>query len=269
MYYELYVDSIFLVNFIMNLCLLYLVDKSTGCTATRLGIFAGAMAGAVCFIIPFLLCGPVYLRLAAGGVCCAFAMLAACFRFHSIRAFMKLMYNLIRYTFLLGGGVLFITKTAKAVTGKSCGSVCISATGIVLTMFVAAVNAKKNDRNICNAVLTKNGRSVETCALVDSGNSLVEPISGSPAAVLDKRLFDMLWNDAQEPFRVIPYHSVGREHGMLRGYFLDELKTDAGGLHKKYKNVCVAVQAEEGAGHEPQLHGIKVGIILNPDILKD
>jgi stage II sporulation protein GA (sporulation sigma-E factor processing peptidase) len=267
MYYELYADTIFLVNFIMNLCLLYLVDKSTGRTATRLGLLAGGMAGAVCFVIPFLLCGPVYLRLAVGGVCCAFAMLAVSFRFHSIRAFMKLMYNLIRYTFLLGGGVLFITKTVSALTGRSCGAIFILLTGLLLTFFITALGGKEAGGHMCNAVLVKNGRSVKTRALIDSGNSLVEPISGSPAAVLDKSLFDMLWSDDREPFRVVPYHGVDRTHGILRGYFLDELETDAGGLHKRYKNVCVAVSAE--GVQESYVNDSRIGIILNPDILKD
>ena len=48
MHYELYVDSLFLLNFIMNLYLLILVDNSTLRTATAGRLAAGAAVGALC-----------------------------------------------------------------------------------------------------------------------------------------------------------------------------------------------------------------------------
>jgi stage II sporulation protein GA (sporulation sigma-E factor processing peptidase) len=266
MYYELYADAIFLINFIMNLCLLYLIYRSTGRTATWTALIMGAMAGAVCFIIPFIMFGPFYVRLAAGGLCSAFVMIMTCFKVRSVRAFMKLMFKLIRYTFLLGGGVLFITGIISSITAKPCRTECIIVTGIAMTAIIAAVSGRKKDENICDVILVKDGRSVKTRALIDSGNSLIEPISKKPAAVLEKRLFDELWGDTTAPFRAIPFHSVGKTHGMLKGYFIDELVTDMGGLKKGYENVCVAVCADDMPVTD--IDGKGIGIILNPDILK-
>ena len=52
MHYELYLDSLFLLNFGMNLLLLCLVDHSMGHTATWYRLLAGAGVGAVwyCFL---------------------------------------------------------------------------------------------------------------------------------------------------------------------------------------------------------------------------
>ena len=54
MHYELYFDSLFLLNFGMNLLLLILVDHSTCHTATWYRLTAGAAIGAVCYLLPFL-----------------------------------------------------------------------------------------------------------------------------------------------------------------------------------------------------------------------
>ena len=53
MYYELYIDVLFLVNFMMDYILLLLVRKMLKCTATHGNVFMGAMTGSflTCLII--------------------------------------------------------------------------------------------------------------------------------------------------------------------------------------------------------------------------
>ena len=63
MHYELYFDSLFLLNFGMNLLLLILVDHSTCHTATWYRLTAGAAIGAVCYLLPFLWKGTALLKL--------------------------------------------------------------------------------------------------------------------------------------------------------------------------------------------------------------
>ena len=52
MHYELYLDSLFLLNFGMNLLLLCLVDHSMGHTATWYRLLAGAVVerSGICFL---------------------------------------------------------------------------------------------------------------------------------------------------------------------------------------------------------------------------
>ena len=66
MHYELYVDSLFFMNFIMNLYLLILVDRSILRTAPLWRLALGAAAGALGFLVPLWGVGPAGLRLAAG-----------------------------------------------------------------------------------------------------------------------------------------------------------------------------------------------------------
>ena len=74
---------------------------------------------------------------------------------------------------------------------------------------------------------------VHMFALLDTGNGLIEPISKKPVCLVGKNVFEE--NLAKEggrkefqpqKFRVIPYHSVGKENGILSGYEMDRLIID-------------------------------------------
>ena len=66
MRYELYADSLLLLNFVMNLYLLILVDRSTLRTATGRRLLLGAAFGAVCYFLPFIWAAPPVLKLSVG-----------------------------------------------------------------------------------------------------------------------------------------------------------------------------------------------------------
>ena len=66
MHYELYLDSLFFLNFIMNLYLLMLVDKTAYGMAGRGRQLAGAAVGAACFLVPFLMTAPASVKLFLG-----------------------------------------------------------------------------------------------------------------------------------------------------------------------------------------------------------
>lgn len=68
MHYELYLDSMFLLNLGMNLLLLIMVDHSTCRTATWYRLLCGAGIGAVCYLLPFY--GRERLYLNCCSVCC-------------------------------------------------------------------------------------------------------------------------------------------------------------------------------------------------------
>lgn len=266
MYYELYVDTLFIVNFIMNLCLLYLTDRSTGRTATRRGILAGGAAGALCFLIPFFCRGHIWLRVMPAAVAGTAAMILLTFKVRSLRAFFKVTGKLIKYTFLLGGGILFFKNILGRLVKELDNTITVMAAGIILTLIIAAGIDRKNDEHVCEAVLVRNGRSITVRALIDSGNSLVEPISGKAVSVLDKTVFDKLYG-GDEAFRVVPFHSVGKAHGILKGYFLDELKVNRGGIQKSYRDVCIAVGGDEAFVSKDSK--MQIELILNPEVLRE
>lgn len=266
MRYELYVDSLFFLNFIMNLYLLLLVDRSTLRSAPRGRLVAGAAAGAACTLLPFLAAGPVLLKLTAGIVVGAVGMLCITFPVRGFGMFLKLLERLVLYSFGMGGAMLFLIRLLPGLR-----RVMVSVPGILVMggLFFPLYQRLKDELytggSLCRALLSKGGRTVETVALVDSGNSLIEPVSGKPVCVVGRELFDDLWGGAETLFRAIPYHSIGKRRGILAGYLLPGLRLKVGGMEYSFTDVYVAVSDEvvSGAGGA---EAASVNMIINPGL---
>lgn len=104
-------------------------------------------------------------------------------------------------------------------------------------------------------------------ALIDSGNGLTEPISGKPVCVVEKRLYDGLWGDEESGFRAIPYHSIGKKHGIMQGYLLPGLVLDVDGLRLEFQDVYIAVSREQISAAETG-NGETVEMIIHPGLLE-
>lgn len=267
MHYELYVDSLFLINLCMNLYLLMLVDYSMPGTAMPWRLLAGAAAGALCSLLPFFGAGPAWAKLALGGLAGTAGMLCITFPVRSLRMFLKLLERLLLYSFGLGGGMLFLTARLpflrEYLTGVS-GVLCVG--GVLFLFFRKFGYGLDTESCLCRAELVRGGRRMAATALIDSGNSLREPVSGKPVCVVDKRLYDGLWGDGEALYRVIPYHSVGKKHGIMKGYLLPGLTVDVGGMRLKFKDVYISVAEERISAGEAN-GGEAIGIIINPELL--
>lgn len=63
--------------------------------------------------------------------------------------------------------------------------------------------------------------------IVDTGNSLREPIGKSPVSILDpKAASELLPKDweMRRGFYLIPYHSIGQRQGWMRAFRADEMQ---------------------------------------------
>jgi stage II sporulation protein GA (sporulation sigma-E factor processing peptidase) len=262
MYYELYVDSLFLVNFVMNLYLLILVNRSTLRTATRRGVILGAGVGALVYLMPFAVEWPVWMKFPMALVLGAGLMIGIAFRPRSIQAFLKILRTLFWYSFLMGGLLLFadglVPGAGYWLTGIA-GVLGVGALGCLLVGYCQEVERRRKGNPMCRATLIQGETRCSVSALLDSGNSLREPISGKPVAIIDADLYRALWDGRQRPYRAIPYHSIGRKSGILKGYLLPALEVEIDGIVKCFQDVYVAVSEEKNG----------VRMILNPALLDD
>ena len=262
MHYELYLDSMFLLNLGMNLLLLIMVDHSTCRTATWYRLLWGAGIGAVCYLLPFLWKGAALLKLLLCMLPGTLLMLTVTFRirnWHSLWSyFRKQMYD----TFLLGGILVAVLRGIPAGIQYVPGIVLALGLGALTVQLLLWRYRRETELGThCEVVLRGTEQTLCIAAIVDSGNTLTEPMSGAPVSVLDVVTFQTLWPEGLPDFRVIPYHSVGKKNGILYGYRIPQMKIRIHGVEKICSDVWLAVSEEEIAGRE-------IPMLLHPSLLK-
>lgn len=274
MYYEIYIDSLLLVNFVMNLYLLLLVNASAFRTATRLRLVLGAAIGAVAYLIPFLVEGPVGFKMAVGGVLGCILMIFTAFRINSIKSFLQILEKLVIFSFLMGGSMVFLLKNVPALGQYATGILGVMGAGAVIYLLVCRLLKRSQSACLCKVTLVCRESRVKVTGLIDSGNSLVEPISGKAVSVVEKSVFHGLWKEEPGLYRVIPYHSIGKKNGMLKGYLFPEIQIETGGVTKICKDVYIAVSEESISGDSISMPELEKGVqsnvrmIVNPALLK-
>lgn len=262
MYYEVYVDSLFVVNFVMNLYILILVNGSTLRTATRRRLIAGAGVGALCYLMPFVIPVPAWVKYPVALVGGTGLMIHIAFRPGSVRGFMAILKWMFVYSFLMGGLLLFLRDNVPVLFQLTTEDWAVCGIGALCAMLISYTcerGRKSAQESSCRATLMSGDKRVTVEALLDSGNGLVEPISGKSVSVINREVYLALWGEGERPFRVIPYHSVGKDHGIMRGYLVTGLELEIGGVTKRLSDVYVAVNEESG----------KVAMIINPAVLNE
>lgn len=245
-YYEIYIDSLLLVNFVMNLYCLELVNLIFLRTATRRRVVLGAITGAVLYLVPFLLPGEGWLKILIFFPAAAVVMILITFRTDGINSFFKVFGLLMLSTFALGGSMIFLFRIFPGLHNIMTGILGIMGVGALVFMEAAHLIGHSRQQDLCKVELIGKGAKITVNALVDTGNGLVEPVSGSPVCILEKTVFESLWRTGKpEGFRVIPYHSVGKKNGILYGYLIPEIRINRNGMVRSCRNIYVGVIEEQ------------------------
>lgn len=99
----------------------------------------------------------------------------------------------------------------------------------VALLYMIYQNRKGRQRPIYCVVVIAQGKSVEVKGLLDTGNALTEPFTGKPVSIIEIEAWRNVMPEPEpERFKVIPFHSIGQEHGILKGMEIDELIIWAG-----------------------------------------
>ncbi len=253
MYYEVYVDILFLENCWMNMVLLVLTAWADHAVIRKRRIVAAAAAGSLgaCLLTihSVRLSGIFYflgnLFLALGMVCISFPekhhmavrtllLYAECFVLNGILRYQEQFHRL--------GGVWFAFFTSIS---------------FLFLMIVESIWKQRRRRReqVCSAVLYLDGYQVTVEALWDTGNSLCDPITGTPVHVLDSMLLDqILENSAGEHLpRYIPYHTISQT-GIMDAYVLDAMELEMGGEKIRMEHPMVARMPEKSREYQMILH---------------
>lgn len=276
MYYEVYADSIFFLQFVMNLYVLLLVNYYTRGTATLLRIVLGAAVGALGSLLTLSSPGPIWVRVFCGSIMTSFMMLLVTFRIRKMKTMCSMVEKTLLCSFCFGGVMRLLLRIFS--TGeweqKSPMRFVLVVLGTIALLLIKLCEKEKKQSSEYFAILKNNDKQVKVLALLDSGNRLTEPISGKPVSVITREIFDSLDLENMSCYRVIPYKSVGCAAGIMDGYLLPELWVNLDGLDRKWKNVYVAVSPDDLSVFRTSGNGVygkkqEVRMILNPALLKE
>lgn len=283
MCYSLYIDRIFLMHFAVNLCLLFLTAKSGGLDCRKKRIFGAAAAGAGIVTAAMALPMPFGSRtqrlgmklvcLAAGaGVQIFFAF--SC-RNQKIFRRAALLYGACA---CIMGGALGAAKGLQKVlaVGKKQSSGTETAVfgwfSVSLFCIMTAYagwrmisSEKRRSRSpLWKVSFCRNGNFFSGTGLLDSGNGLYDPYTKMPVCLIEQAEAERLGIfEENMPVKLIPYHCVGKKHGLLRAVTVDEMYLEKEGQEKRIGQVTLAVSPE------PLSASGAYRVILHPALLEE
>ncbi len=235
--YEIYLDVYWIENAVLDAMILALTLFLQGKkVALRRIVPAAALggAGAVLVLILGIKYGILY-------IAAVLAIDAGMFLIAAGPRVQELTMNIVYFHAL----AFVYTKLDMCVERLGAADSLRSITPVIFTgliMLVSGYQMKKRAQRIYPVAISENGENVELKALFDTGNSLTEPVSGRPVSIIEENATTRLWLEARpQKYKVIPFHSIGREHGILEGTTVDELVIWKGDRQIVEKDAVVAL----------------------------
>lgn len=248
----IYADILFAVNAVVDYLLLLVSARAAGAPLRRKRFALGAALGggyAVAIFLPgFSFLGNLAYRL-------LFGLLMLLVAFGSTRSLPRQGAVFLAVSCALGGGVTAIgfLDAGPLSLGKGVvysipdlKVVLLAGAGCYVLLSLVAPGMAKHDRTqLCPVCLVLMGRRIELTALLDTGNTLTDPVSGQRVAVAEGEAVEALFPPEHRPtaaelrdpvsglerlnagdwsgrFRLLSYRAVGVERG-----FLLAVKTDS------------------------------------------
>ena len=258
----IYLDIIFLENFILNLILLYAVGIETKSKIKFYRIVIASILGSIYAIILYIVKNE-FLYSIVMKFMLSMVMVYVSFETKGFKDLLKKMLYFYLTSFVFGGGALaliYIVNTGKISiqNGQIQGSYTILTImiGIIIAFItiIIAFRLKKNkiskDDLMCNIEIKINNKEVKTKAMIDTGNLLKEPITNIPVVVVEHILLkkiipneildnidnilggdlsgisESIKNQYILKMKVLPFTSLGKQNGMLLGIKAQELKIE-------------------------------------------
>lgn len=266
--YQIYIEYFFLLNFVFFYGTWNVSVAFLNCSVTQkkllLASFLGALGICVCLCLPLVL----WYRLLIGAGGTFFVGISVLFP--KRKGYLRYIAVFFLTAVLLGGSIALVQKACQR---SEFSILQMIVTTLVLSFAIKILLQRyfcPKHALIYPITLIWEGAEYQMKALLDTGNSLVEPISQKAVCVvgedvLKKSVVKEGERNAFHPriFRVIPYHSVGRENGMLSGYEMDRLI-----IHTDERKIIIE-KPMIGISRVPIGSPGSYRMILHPELLRE
>lgn len=259
MYYELYVDVFFLVNFMMDFLLLLLVKKILKCSATHgnicLGSFVGSLITCLVIVLPVK---STVLKLILFHIVINTVMIYISLRVQTLREMIRAWIALYIGGFLLGGVFTYFQQYLKI--GSLFFTVAVCSYWIVQGIWSFIVCIQKVNQKECDVTLYWNGQKCTLHALIDTGNSLSDPLTKQPVCIVEQVAVEKWLQESEiKKLRRIFFHSIGKDCGTL-----PVLEVEKMCIHNEKE--CWVMKPIIALCEDRISADGEYGMILNPDI---
>ena len=223
--YEVYIDIFLAQNVLMNMQLLLLTQlllKEKILFVRLLAASAAGGIGAVLILVLGVGYGIGYILLVLG-LDAAMLLISIQHPWKRRISCQRLVMGII---YLHGMEFAYgkLMECAVRLVGERMARMTVIAVIAVIVMFILAYRKWAEARQIYNVTLTEEGENAVYKALFDTGNFLTDPVSGKPVSVVEETEATRKWLEKYpHKYKIIPYQSVGKEHGLLEGIVVDEL----------------------------------------------
>lgn len=208
--------------------MLYIVSKVCRFAATKLRIFLSATLGAIWSVIEIMVPENMHwLMIVCTYVLVSVLMIKICACECGLGDLLKGVIVLYGVTCVLAGAMHMLYYNTYA--GYIINQVVIKDTDLLIFVLVSAVllylillqflKVKAYGDKICRVRIELCGQCIELKGMIDTGNVLVDPYVGRPVCVVQKSYFNKflgeIYNLQKLQYHMIPFNSLGREHGIL------------------------------------------------------
>lgn len=294
-----YVEYLLLENAIINFIILYVTNKVTRTKTNKIRILIAAIVGSIYALVVFY---PEfhYLTKFSVKVSVSILMIVIAYNPAKLKTFIKLLAYFYIISFIFAGtglAVFYILKNSDLTYHKiyfindfTSQLLIISITfSVLLIRYVFNYfNLKLNKEDVFTEVaVTLRGKKAIFTALVDTGNSLKEPISQKPVVIvefeaiknilplklqnyymknkgfnLDDFTNIMVELKDEIKLRFIPFKSIGKDNGILIGFKPDELDILNEKINRRItQDIVIAIY------NNKMSDGEKYKGLLHPEIL--
>jgi stage II sporulation protein GA (sporulation sigma-E factor processing peptidase) len=294
-----YADILIAINLFMNAVILWGTCLVTGVQVRWLRVMAGALLGAIVSVFMLLPIG-AFLRLPISKLLLSFMMLGVVFYPLAWRRWTLVCAVFYLASFVIGGTALALLYFFDASTILTNGVfsllhaswLTVLSAGVVIAVVGRwvwgrlAVRLWQGSYFLPVSVVV-NDRVEQITALLDSGNSLRDPISRMPVMIADYssvksllpeefrhrldqtaegewiNLLQFLPDDWVARFHLVPYSSVGRRNGLLLGFRPDYVEVESNGRKQQNKGVIIGL-SRKNISSRGDYHAL-----LHPELVRE
>ena len=273
----IYIDIIFLENFILNSIILYATSIILKIKPKIIRVMTSSVIGSIYAIITYVTEISIYTSATSKAVL-AIIMVYLAFNPQNIKKMWKQVAIFYLTSFVFGGVTLYLIYYIKPqevfikngiFVGEYILKVIILGAivaFVTITISLKIIKTKINPKDMyCKIRIKLNEKIIETKAMIDTGNLAKEPITNTPVVIVESTLLEgvlpnkilnnmekILGGDLSEfseemqekyisKLRWIPFSSLGKQNGMLLGIQAEKIEVEAEDEKKTSNNIIIGI----------------------------